>query len=486
MQNKPRVGLILLRAAWTSREKTGEVMAIVEQDVQNIIARLSPRFSISGPWVVADPLTLHDCREALVEAELDLVLVAFQTRADDRLLVALLDAIGDRPLVLWSYLPWRRMPHPASFREVHRGSGPVGSITALGTLRNLNVPFLFTWGAPDDPRLLNELDIAARAGQVRQALHEARFGVLPSYQAETQSILVDEQRLHDELGPQVVTINAEEFRRAETAVLPESIAAYLEVARALIDMRGLANDVQERSARTALALAHLAEEHKLDLLAVNTTARRGAFQPLHLPNERPTPEVDCNLGPRPGLYPDLTELEARGPEPVLYLPEGDLGAAAAGYILNRLTGSPLFFFEFYYWDEIMNQMVGGHAGMQDPALAVPGQLWAGPGFDFIFEEDSQGAQLQMIARPGRVTIFQLRGTPTGWQAVAASGVALETRPLIEGYPHVVLRLDTPIEHFLNHLATVGASRHWLMAYGSVLHEIEAFCQIEGIPIEVLR
>ena len=90
----------------------------------------------------------------------------------------------------------------------------------------------------------------------------------------------------------------------------------------------------------------------------------------------------------------------------------------------------------------------------------------------------------MITRPGRVTLFQLRSTPRGWQAVAASGMCLESQPLVEGWPHTLLRLDSPIVHFLNRVAEVGVTQHWVLAYGSVLHEIEAFCKIEKVPLEI--
>jgi hypothetical protein len=84
-----------------------------------------------------------------------------------------------------------------------------------------------------------------------------------------------------------------------------------------------------------------------------------------------------------------------------------------------------------------------------------------------------------------VTLFQLRSTPSGWQAVAASGVCLEEQPWPEGHPYAVLRLDASISHFLNRVSEVGVTQHWIMAYGNVLHEIEAFCQVERIPVELL-
>jgi L-fucose isomerase-like protein len=133
----------------------------------------------------------------------------------------------------------------------------------------------------------------------------------------------------------------------------------------------------------------------------------------------------------------------------------------------------------------MNQIVGGHGGLQDPALGAPGEVWISRDYE-DYGGEAGGAQVQMIARSGRVTLFQLRSTPGGWQAVAASGITLESRPAVEGFPHALVRLDTPVVHFLNRLAEVGTTHHWIMAYGSVLDEIEAFCQIEQIPLEILR
>jgi hypothetical protein len=56
---------------------------------------------------------------------------------------------------------------------------------------------------------------------------------------------------------------------------------------------------------------------------------------------------------------------------------------------------------------------------------------------------------------------------------------------VQGYPHVILRLDAGIDHFLNRLSAIGASQHWIMAYGSVIEELEALCEMENIPLEVL-
>ena len=471
MQERPRVGLVLFRADWLACQEAQQVLGDIQIDTENMLVRLERHFSIQGPWVVDSAEALAECRQALQNTEMDMVLLAFQTWAEDFTVVSLLQAIGSRPLVLWCYLPFRRLPRPASYAEVVRSSGPVGAFSALGTLRNLKATFLFTFGAPDDPRLIQDLQVAGRAARVRQQLREARFGLLPSRQGHMQASYVDESRLLADLGPHVEHLPVRMYQEAGQGIPDEQVQAYLDLTRQRFPVKQVLDETLEQAARAALALERLAAHHQLDLLAVNDSspALRQVFNQL------------------PGLYPDLlfTFGQEPGPGRVLYQSEADLGAATAHYILSQLTGSPTMFLEIWFWDEALNQVVGGHRGVQNPMMADPHALWIGPDNSYCKAEDHPGAQLQFIAREGRVTIFQLRSTPTGWQAIAASGVSLAGLPWVSSYPHAVLRLDTPIEHFLNHLASVGATQHWIMAYGSVLHEIETFCEMEGIPLEQL-
>ena len=153
---------------------------------------------------------------------------------------------------------------------------------------------------------------------------------------------------------------------------------------------------------------------------------------------------------------------------------------------DRLAGSACLFTEFWFWDESENIVVGGHAGPQNPALASPGQAWISQDYEYAQSDRTEGAHLQFVARPGRVTLLQLRGTPGGWQAMVATGEALDSPPRLEGYPHAVVRLDVSVDRFVRQAARVGSTQHWIMAYGEVMAEVIAFCELAGIPLEVIQ
>jgi L-fucose isomerase-like protein len=469
MQTNPRLGLVLVRSGEFRCVETASFQEAIRADEQIVLDRLSRVFEVVGVWVVDSPDGVRSCVETLPGADLDLVLLAYQTWAPDGPLSVLLKAFGELPLVLWCYLPSTRLARPASFSELQRTSGLVGTFAALGTLRNQGADFFFTFGAPDDPHLIHDLRVAGRAARLRRELRSARIGILPALSSRMECTFVDEARLADELGPRVEYIPVEVFRQAADEIPEADLNAYLDELRARFTIEAVDDLTLVQAARAALGLARLARERSLHVLAINDD----------------TPTLYQAFGMRPALYPDLT-----GESQTVFQPEADLGAATANYILHRLTGSPTLFLELYFWDEPKNQLVGGHGGMQNPALADPREVRITPDYDcYLPKTDEQtslsGAQLQFLASPGRVTLFQLRSTPAGWQAVALSGVCLEGQPWLEGFPHVILRLDTPMEHFLNQAAEVGVTQHWVMVYGSVLNELEAFCQMVRIPLEVL-
>ncbi|MFQ5812468.1 MAG: hypothetical protein ACE5I2_04665 [Anaerolineae bacterium] len=463
--SKPKVGLILLRAEWfDSVVALPELIETATSDAQAIMTALSEPFQVAGPWVVNSAESLAQVETALKTTRVDLVVMVFQVWAEDFYLIPLLRAVGNRPLAVWCYLPWEHPPRPASFVDVLRGSGPVGTLEGLGVVRNLGVDFTFTAGSPDNPRVVDDLTRAAQAGQIRRALREARFGVLPYRNEQMQTTFVDEFRLRAELGPTVELISVGELAQTVEGLTEREVDAYLADLKRHFAVRGVRDETLAVAARASLGLAHLAADRRLDVISLNDIA----------------PELHDVLGLRPCLYPPLLDKAN-----VLVGIEGDLGAATAMFILNRLTGSPILFAEIWFWDEGENLVTAGHAGPQNPAVAHPDSVWISHDFEFAQSDRTEGAHLQFVARPGPITLFQLRGTPAGWQAIATVGAAMEAEPWVEGYPHAVIQLDVPVNHFLNDVAAVGSTQHWALAYGDALADTAAVCDLLGIRLQAI-
>lgn len=465
-REKPSVDLILLRAEWfDSVVALSDLVEALQEDTAQMLRGLSERLEIAHAWVVNSPESLADTVEGLRASQVDLFILVFQVWSEDYFLRALVEAIGGRPLATWCFLPWGRLPEKVSFVDVLRGSGPVGAFESLGTLRNLGVRFAFTQGSAGDPRVLADLLRAAKAARVHRQLRSARIGLLPARNEQMQSTFVDEFRLHHELGPTVEYLSVSQLVEAAENLPTQQVKDFLDHLNKRFRVDGVTGSTQAQAARASLGLAQLAIDHHVDVLAFNDLA----------------PEMHARLGLRPALYPPLFEQAG-----ILVGLEGDLGAATSLFVLNRLSGSPCLFTEIWFWDERDNILVGGHAGPQNPAVAAPGQAWISRDYEFAQTGRTEGAHLQFVARPGRVTLLQLRGTPAGWQAIGAGGEALESAPRLDGYPHAVVRLDVPVDRFVRRVARVGSTQHWIMAYGDRLPEVQAFCELAGIPLEVIE
>lgn len=466
MNSLPKIGLFLLRAEWfDSVVALPELAHTIHQDEQALVNYLSRHFELAYTWKIQSANSLQECTAQLRTADFDLAVLCFQVWAEDFYLNPLAEALEGQPLAVWCYQPTSRPPRKASFLEVLRYSGAVGTLEGMGTLRNLGMPYLFTAGAPDDDRPMRELGVFARAARLRRALRKARFGLLPGRNEQMQSTFVDEFRLRADIGPVVEMLSVGDLAQAARQAPDGDIQDYLSYLQEHYRIEGVRLETLEKAARVSLGMVTLALEHRLDVLSLNDTA----------------PEIHAVLGLRPCLYPPM--LEKAG---LLWGLEGDLGAATAQFILNRLTGSPCLFVEFWYWNEEENWIVGGHAGPQNPSLAALNSAWISHDYEYAQTDPTEGAHLQFIARPGRVTLLQIRCIPQGWQAIVAQGKVLEGSPWLEGYPHACVRPDVAVIQFLRQVAGVGSTQHWIMAYGDAMEEIKILAAMLKISLLEIR
>jgi hypothetical protein len=464
MEERARIGLVMMRSLGMHLPQVEDLLHRLERNQAEIIQKLRALFDIAGSWVVDADETLNRCIQELRSSDLDLVILVYLNKGDNRFLAPLLNTIGSTPFVAWCYVPWRRIPKPLPYSELVISSGAIGMFGAFAYLRDLNIPFQFTYGSPDDPKVIKDLTDYARAAQIVRFLRSVRIGVAADYPKdeagdESTGMLRAAEGIQIELIP--YQLIAEEVERVE----PEDNRLYL----ANLDRFGCICDVPEfalqLSIRLSVAIRHIAERYRLDLFAVPD-------QPKGL---RGTIQVS------PGLPPDPLEKNQ-----IAYQSEFNLGLSLAHLILRRLSGSAALLMQIWFWDKATNIIVGGHSGIQSLAVADPKQACLVKSTYCEDEDCMEGAQLNYIAHSGRVTLLQLRPAPGGWRGIALSGFCLESDPWMEGIPHAVVRLDGTIEYFLEEVARLGASRDWVMAYGDVSSQLQAVCEMMGINLEISR
>jgi hypothetical protein len=463
MYSRPLVGLILLRAAWFDKVVALPGLAeAIQQDAATLMSAFPPELDLVQTWVVNSASSLATCEANLRTSDFDLVVLAFQVWAEDYFLNSLVDVLHGQPLAVWCYQPSFQPPHPASFRDVLRFSGPVGTLEGLGTLKNLKIPYAFCIGAPGSQTLNAALVKEARAGQVRRRLHHARIGLLPARNEQMQSTFVDEFRLRADLGPVVEYLSVVELQSATNLVSQTELDSYIENLQHSYPVHGVRPETLRQAARASLGLYHLSFNHHLDLLSLNDISD----------------ELHTIMGLRPCFYPP-----AAAEAGILMGLEGDLGAATAMLVFSQFTDSPLFFTEFWFWDEAANLLVGGHAGIQDPRMGRPGEIYISQDYEYEHTDRLEGAHFQFACRPGRVTLFQLRCTCDGWQALICIGEIVDLPAWIEGYPHAILHPDCPVLSFFEQGAEAGTTQHWILAYGDTRPSLQAWCKLANVKLK---
>ena len=140
----------------------------------------------------------------------------------------------------------------------------------------------------------------------------------------------------------------------------------------------------------------------------------------------------------------------------------------------------------WFWDQARNLVVGGHGGMQNPSEVAAGPMMICGDYECVRNDPDGGAQIEFIAKPGRVTLLQLCDSPDGMKAMTVTGMCLESDPWIEGIPHAIVRLDCTIGKFLARLSEEGGNAYWVMAYGSHADELAALFELLAIPFEILH
>ena len=348
---KPKVGLFLISPARFQKigEGTpgGSYADRKEKEAAWMLKTASKRFDPVFPGII---YTAEDTRRAirLFTAEgVDCVLAVYLSWAED---FALNRFLRDMPPIPVLYA-WRLRDSvdlgdthdEDKFAEYLCCGGLVGSLEGSGDVARYKRPMMEiasgTW-----EMLLDRLGGFANAARARAILKESRIGLLACYNEVMWSTYVDPYSVFMKAGPELNFLSVAELCDFIEAVPPEEARA---VMQRLKDTYPVLPDVDEEkflaSVRATMGMERQAAAHGSDLLVLN--------------------DIDTVLfekvGLRPGFYPTDEHVKC------VIVPEGDIGAGLAAYILKLLAGGHIHFIEPFHVDLKTDTFEGGHAGPND-------------------------------------------------------------------------------------------------------------------------
>ena len=282
-----------------------------------------------------------------VTEEVDCVLSLYLSWAEDWHLNRVLRDLPPMP-VLYAY----RMRDEVNLGDTHEEGefaeylccgGLVGSLEGSGDVKRYNRPMCeITAGTFSE--VLARLNVFANAAKARTLLRHSNIGLLACYNEIMWSTYVDPYSVFMQVGPELNFLSVaelcdkiEEIPEEEAVKVRERLKAEYKVLPGVDDGKFLA------SVRATMGMEKLARDHNVDLVVLN--------------------DVDTMLfekvGLRPGFYPSSPDVKT------VIVPEGDIGAGLATFMLKLLTGKTCHFLEPFHVDVPSDTFEGGHAGPND-------------------------------------------------------------------------------------------------------------------------
>ena len=222
------------------------------------------------------------------------------------------------------------------------------------------------------------------------------------------------------------------------------------------------------SARASLALAQLAAKNNLQVMTLN--------------------DVDLALqraiGLRPGFYPEWF-FENRCP----LLPEGEVAASIAAYMLQKVSDQHVNYMEPHCIDAEHDCFVAQHLGPNDytdPVWAKRVQIATNtlnakaackyPGAAFGKYRFSPGLKTALH-------VSECRGT---FKMVFTLLDSLDGDHFMEGYSHGIMRPHLPMDSFFEQLMEIGITQHFLIADGDWRPELRFLGKITGMEVHSIE
>lgn len=414
------------------------------------------------PGVVYCREELAGAMDAFNRGQPDMIFVSFLSWSDDFAWIRFLRDMAPVPVLLATVA----QPEPSfadsmtedRFVEFLAAGGLVGSQEASGSMARFNRPMTRQVTGLMD-HVIEETRRFARICALRSELKHVNFGLLPSYNEVMWATYVDPYALFMNMGPELRFLSVPQLTDEIDALSGKEVDDA--VAKLLAEYPGddtVLPDKLRASVAASMALEKLARRFQVEMLVLN--------------------DLDVGLLTNVGLRPGFTPLP--GTDDVMVVPEGDIGAGLACYLLNKLSGQPVNFIEPFYINYNDNTFTAGHAGPQD---------YTAPGSKTRISRDTRFAKTGYkhagapftwnVIAPGEKTMVHVSQDKNSFKIAVAVVDALECEHFLAGYSHGILKPRIPATEFFGKLIDFGVTQHYGLTGGNWAAEIAAFARLMG-------
>lgn len=345
----------------------------------------------------------------------------------------------------------------------------VGSLEGSGDVaRSGRKDIVTVMGTRD--QITEKVRVFSTAARARAILRGSNVGLMANMNEAMWSTYIDNYDLYTKIGPEIHYLPYSDYGKEIENLTDEEVKAYADDLTSRYEMMpDVEYDKFIGCVKATLGIKKLAQKNDIDCYVYNDIDQ-ATFR---------------TAGCRAGFYPQWFNENVS-----VLVPEADIGAGLATYVLKLITGKNVNFIEPFHIEEDFGTFAGGHAGPND-------------------HNDPDWQDNVVIARDVRFakTSWKYAGAPFGWYRFSpgmktvcgiyeqdgkykmivfqAESLAAENTPqssikhLLATYSHTIFKPVVPCKELWEKILRIGATQHYAIVDGDCRAELEAFANIMG-------
>jgi L-arabinose isomerase len=367
-----------------------------------------------------------------------------------------------RPTIVWNTQASSGIPDTMDFDAWMMEHGVTGVPGLTNMLQRQGIPYFLVSGHHTSERVSKEFHVCLGAVRAVKTIWGSRIGIFGHLYPGMIDFGYDPATFFTTFGVATVEILDQKVLEAFRAVDPLEVTTLeRKLCQRFEKDKDFVGEEFSHSVRLALAMRRVADELKLD----------GATVYCQMMWQHPEIGVVSCLGnsllAEAGLFTTC---------------EGDVPTALSGLILGSFSSGQSVFTEIWCNDFDNDQFLMGHSGMMNlklfPEGSTPVRMSRHPWWQGC---RGRGACFQLQMPPGEVTLMGIcPGRSGGFRIVATTGAVTERKSSPLGAPNYFVKMNQPIDTFLEAFGRTGAAHHLSLSYGTWTPQISAVAKILGV------
>jgi len=413
---------------------------------------LAPMDVVGPTDLITDASGIDDTLKALINVEIDLVVV-FQATFADSSMVSKLEEGLDAPLFLWA------VPEPHTGGRLRLNSF-CGINLAGHALTRAGSHYGYVYAAPEDPAAIEKIAIIARASRARRILRGSKLGRVGESPDGFETCLFRPEKIKKRFGLDIVQLDLQDDVFAAVRLTGASDTQPIKdlLGTEVSNLDDMDADAVHGSLSTYHTLKSIAAQRDISGFAV-----------------RCWPEFFTELGCAAcGAMSMLSD------EMIPCSCEADVNGTITQLILQSISGNQAFGTDMVSLDEERDALVLWHCGLAPLSMADP----KAEKRVTIHSNRQLPLLMEFPLKPGRVTIARLSEATGDYELIIGEGEIIRATQSFSGTSGLI-QFDRPAIDVINTILDKGLEHHISITYGEYKDELIALANMLDLPVSCI-